>query len=177
MMERLASQIMEKPITPPLSAEEGVATILVNDLISERAKRLWEHEPYSTTQLSLDMRLEPSAVVRVSPEWLTRAFDMLVDNAVEAVKGQAVQKVTISMRRSEGIVEILVSDTGPGIRADVMEKLFLEPIPKAPSERGLGVGLLMAQTIVQTYGGEILVGSTGPEGTTMIMRLPAVPTQ
>ena len=102
---------------------------------------------------------------------------MLVDIAVEAAKGQAAQQVTISTRRSEGNIEILISDTGPGIRADVRDKLFLEPIPKAACEKGLGVGLLMAQTIVQTYGGEILVGNTGPEGTTMIIRLPSAPAQ
>jgi signal transduction histidine kinase len=34
------------------------------------------------------------------------------------------------------------------------------------------MGLVMAQTIVQTYGGEVVVGSTGPNGTTMVIELP-----
>ena len=36
------------------------------------------------------------------------------------------------------------------------------------------MGLLIAQTIVQTYGGEIRVEDTGPEGTTMVIWLPVV---
>jgi two-component system response regulator PhcR len=65
-----------------------------------------------------------------------------------------------------------VSDTGPGIPEEIRGKIGLASIEKPEDARGMGKGLLMAQTIVHTYGGEIEVASTGPTGTTMVIRLP-----
>ena len=110
--------------------------------------------------------------MRASPEWLRRAFDILVDNAVEAVAELGVRKIVIGTRAANGGAEIFVSDTGPGIPEEIRAKIGLEVIEKPEDAKGLGMGLLMAQTIVQTYGGEIRVGSTGPTGTTMVIWLP-----
>jgi signal transduction histidine kinase len=45
-------------------------------------------------------------------------------------------------------------------------------VEKPEDAKGLGIGLLIAQAIVQTYGGDIQLESTGPTGTTMAIRLP-----
>jgi len=50
--------------------------------------------------------------------------------------------------------------------------LFHEQIKKPKGTKGLGMGLLMAQTIAQTYGGEIRVETTDPTGTSMVVSLP-----
>jgi C4-dicarboxylate-specific signal transduction histidine kinase len=50
--------------------------------------------------------------------------------------------------------------------ADIAQ-ILSEPVKKAKGTKGLGMGLLFAQTIVQTYGGDIRVISTGPGGTVM----------
>jgi len=171
-IERLANQILEKPIVPPLSREEGTGWVMLNDLVGERARQLWQNDPYRQAQLRLDLQLPASATVWASPEWLRRAFDVLVDNAVEAVAGREVREVTIGTRMANGGAEIFVSDTGPGIPEEIRAKIGLEPIEKPEDARGLGMGLLMAQTIVQTYGGELRVDSTGPTGTTMAVWLP-----
>jgi len=172
-IERLATQILEKPITPPLSTEAGLEPVSLSALISERARQLWQNDPYKPVRLRLDLQLHDSATARVSPEWLRRAFDMLVDNAVEAVSGREIQEITVGTRASRGGLEIFVSDTGPGIPEETRAKIGLEIIEKPEDAEGLGMGLLMAQTIVQTYGGEIRVESTGPMGTTMVIWLPS----
>ncbi len=172
MIERLASRILEKPMTLPLSAEEGLESVAVNELIGERAEQLWQNDPYKKAELRPDLQLSGLATVRVSREWLRRAFDVLVDNAVEAVSDREVQVITIGTRAANGGAEILVSDTGPGIPEETRSKIGLDFIEKPEDARGLGMGLLMAQTIVQTYGGEIRVEATGPTGTTMAIWLP-----
>ena len=80
--------------------------------------------------------------------------------------------MTIATRQTDGWVEIAVSDTGKGIPEDVLSKLFTEPIKKPKGSKGQGVGVLMAQTIIQAFGGEIVVESTSPAGTTLAIRLP-----
>lgn len=171
-IERLASQILDRPITPPLSTEEGVEPIALNALIGERARQLWQNDPYREATLRLNLELAEQATVQVSPEWLRRAFDILVDNAVEAVADRPRRDITIGTRLAAGGAEILVSDTGPGIPEEIRARIGLERIEKPEDAPGLGMGLLMVQTIVQTYGGEIRVDATGPTGTTMVIRLP-----
>jgi PAS domain S-box-containing protein len=172
MIERLVTKLFEKPITPPLSAEEGVESVTPNALIGERARQLWQNDPYKVVELRLELCLPEAATVWASPEWLRRAFDVLVDNAVEAVANREVRKITIGTRAAYGGAEILVSDTGPGIPEEVQARIGLECIEKPEDAQGLGMGLLMAQTIVQTYGGDIRVKSTDPTGTTMAIWLP-----
>jgi len=172
MIERLTNRILEKPITPPLTAEEGVVLVPLNDLIQERTRKLWVNEPYKRVKLTLELALEPTATTHSSPEWLRRALDILIDNAVEATADQVERQVTISTRRVGNRAEILIADNGKGIPEEILPKLLQEPIGKSKEVKGLGMGLLFAHTIVQTYGGEIRVGSTGPTGTTMIILMP-----
>lgn len=171
-VERLANKILEKPIVPPLSREEGVAVVALNDLVGERARQLWQNDPYRKAELQLDLQLPGLATVGASPEWLRRAFDILVDNAVEAVADREQRIITISTRVAGRGVEIWVSDTGSGMPKETQDKIGMEFIEKPEDAKGLGMGLLMARTIVQTYGGEIRVASTGPTGTTMVIWLP-----
>jgi len=173
MIERLATQVLEKPITPPLSSEAGLKLVSLSTLVSERARQLWQSGRYKgVAALQLDIQLSDSITVWISPEWLRRAFDILVDNAVDAVAGCPVQEITIGTRSAGMGAEIFVSDTGSGISKEVQAKIGLELIEKAQDAEGLGMGLLMAQTIVQTYEGRIWVASTGPTGTTMVIWLP-----
>jgi len=171
-IERLAAQIQEKPIIPPLSSEEGVVPFAINDLVGERARQLWRNDPYRETELRLDLRLDNAAKVRASPEWLRRAFDILADNAVEATAGCEVRCVTVVTRPADGGVEIAISDTGRGIPPEVQSRLFERQIDRPQEAKGFGIGLLIAQAIVETYGGKIDVESTGPTGTTMTIWLP-----
>ncbi|MBN1991725.1 MAG: GAF domain-containing protein [Anaerolineae bacterium] len=171
-IERLAAQILKKPITPPLSTEAGMELVSINELVSERAKQLWQNDPYKKTVLCFDLQLPAHLTLWLSPEWLRRAFDILVDNAVKAVDGCKIQEIIIGTQLTNAGVEISVSDTGSGIPQELRDKIGYEPIQKPDEAKGLGMGLLMVQTIVQTYGGEVRVAVTGPKGTKMVIWLP-----
>ena len=172
MIERLSNRILEKPITAPLSAEEGAVSISLNKLIQERVNSLWTHDLYKPVKLDLKFMLEDSATVRASPEWVQRAIDILIDNAIDAMQGIPKPHLTISTRRLGNRAEVLLRDNGHGIPVEVQERLFQKPIHKSKGEKGQGMGLLFAQTIIQTYGGEIRVKETGVRGTVMVISLP-----
>ncbi|CAG1020517.1 C4-dicarboxylate transport sensor protein DctB [Methylococcales bacterium] len=171
-IEHLAKLILAKPITPPLSAETGVEPVSVGELISERARLLWQYDQYKKAVLKLEIQCPDSVTVFASPVWLRRVFDILVDNAVDAIADSGPHVVTIGTRVTSGRVEMFVSDTGSGIPEDIKSRIGLERIEKPQDPRRLGVGLLMAQVIAQTYSGEIYVESTGHSGTTVVMSLP-----
>lgn len=68
-----------------------------------------------------------------------------------------------------------MSDTGTGIPNDLNVKLFKAPMTKAKDEKGSGLGLFLANSIIRVYGGWLEVRSTGLEGTTMALWLPLEP--
>jgi len=53
--------------------------------------------------------------------------------------------------------------------------LFIDQIEKPEGSKGLGMGLLMVQAIIQTYGGEIRVKRPTQQGTAMLIQLPLEP--
>jgi GAF domain-containing protein len=170
---RSAEQILEKPITPPLSSQEGVTSVRTNEFVRKCTERLWYNEPYKLTHLQpLDLRLDESATIRVSEAWLRQAFEIVIDNALEAMLEMPDKQLVIGTREKARHAEIYVTDRGRGIPPDALENLFRKPIDKPQGAKGMGVGLLFVREIMQVYSGEINVGATGPEGTTMLLALP-----
>ena len=168
----MALLIQQHPITAPLTSEESVRSVLVNALLRERFRQLWEHGSYKSVTLRLDFELPGTSAVRANPDWLIRALDVLVDNAIEAMEDIKGSVLTVGSRRDNKFVHIEISDTGKGIPAGVRKKLLQQRIEHFGDSKALGLGLLMARLIVQVYGGDISCQSTGPSGTTMVISLP-----
>jgi GAF domain-containing protein len=171
-----AVQVHERRITVPLGTEESTQRVVMNDLIHERLLQLWQDEPYNKIDGPfLEMATTPNLAVWASPEWLRLALDLLVDNAVEAMQRSAVRRLTVTTQQMDDTIEIAIRDTGPGIDPKLLPQLFTERTEQPQREGHLGRGLLMVQAIVQTYHGDIDVGETGPNGTTMVLSLPLSP--
>jgi GAF domain-containing protein len=168
-IERQVQKILDRPITPPLSDREGVESVSINNLIAERIKQLRQNPPYNKITYKLDFRLADGATVLASAQWLRQVVDILVDNAIRAMSKAANKQLTISTRRGIGGVDIEFADKGHGIAKDLQSRLFNERIAMTD---GLGMGLLMASTIVQVYGGRIHLASPMPENTSFVVWLP-----
>ena len=101
-----------------------------------------------------------------------RAVINVVDNGVEALKGEASRgnQLTVSTRVSGDRFEIRVSDTGCGIPGDVMDRIF-EPLFSTKTS-GVGLGLSIVKNIMQQHGGGIEIQSQAGEGSTVTLWLP-----
>ena len=97
---------------------------------------------------------------------LRQAFTNLVQNAIESMpKGGE-----LSVRSSLGdFIEVSISDTGPGIAENIVDKIFLPFF--TTKDRGTGLGLSIVQKIIVSHGGNIFVDS-GNNGTTFRIRFP-----
>jgi C4-dicarboxylate-specific signal transduction histidine kinase len=87
----------------------------------------------------------------------------LVRNAIEAIDaaGAAERRVVLSASQgAEGMVEIQVRDTGPGLTAAAAEKVF-EPFYTTKSE-GIGIGLALSRSIVDAHGGRLWADASSP---------------
>lgn len=168
----LAMLVQHHPITTPLSTEEGMRSILVNTLVQERMKQLWESEANRSVALRFNFMLPSAATVRANPDWLTRALGVLVDNAIEAMESSHEKILSVSSQLAGKTALIKITDTGKGIAPDILDEILQKPIKHPKGTKQLGLGLLMVRMIVQVYGGDIRCESTGPMGTTMVLSLP-----
>lgn len=118
----------------------------------------------------LDFRLP---AVAADGNHLKQIFINLVMNALQAMEGGGTLLVRTSMLDGD-TVEAEIADTGAGIPAEAVEKIF-EPFytTKKPGE-GTGLGLFITRKIVELYGGTIKVRSMPGQGTTFFIRLPIV---
>jgi two-component system sensor kinase FixL len=86
----------------------------------------------------------------------------LIRNAVQAMSEQADKRLAIrSALRPDGLVEISVGDSGTGIAQEQFETLF-SPFHSSKPD-GLGIGLSISRTIVESHGGKIWAENQ-PEG-------------
>jgi len=171
-ISELARLVEQHPITAPLSSEEGAGSVLVNALLRERIGQLMEDARYKYLKVKFELTLQEDSTIRVSPEWLKKALDVLVDNAAEGMKDSSEKSLTIGTVLSGNLVEIRIEDKGRGVPDSIRSVLLKERIEKPKGSKGLGMGLLMAQCIVQTFDGEIRLESTSPSGTVMVINLP-----
>jgi signal transduction histidine kinase len=112
--------------------------------------------------------LSSAGRAKVDPEQLRQALENLVRNAVEATPEGG--RVSIVTRRRGKFHEIEVTDTGKGIEAGDLPRLF--DLYFTTKTEGTGVGLAVAQQVVTAHGGTIEVDSPPGRGTTMTIKLP-----
>lgn len=108
---------------------------------------------------------------RAHPVLLARTLHVLYENAIHA---SAPRRPTIATRAriDGGRVVIEVADDGPGVPADVAQKIF-EPLFTA-RPGGSGLGLALARRIAAAHGGSIgLAATPGAAGATFLLELPA----
>lgn len=126
--------------------------------------------------LSLNVDPVPDCCVAIDADRLRRLFVNLVDNAIKYTPHGG--DVRITGRRENGTIEILVTDTGPGIAASHLPHLFERFYRVDPARRGTegtGLGLAICRSIVERHHGSIRLDSAPGRGTTVRIELPVEP--
>lgn len=116
--------------------------------------------------IALDMRFEIGLpIIQADDLRLMQVLENLIGNAIKFSPAGA--RVTVSTRSDAGFIRCDVSDTGPGIAAQDMGKLFVEyaQLKNLPTgnEKSTGLGLAISKELITRHGGEI-GAQNGPEG-------------
>lgn len=118
--------------------------------------------------VAVDMKLEVPVVV-ADPELLHQALLNLVRNAVDAMVERGGGRLALTMRDGR----VVVSDTGPGLPEEVIDRIF-NPFFTTRST-GTGLGLAIVHRIIDAHGGTIAVHNDPQHGGAVFnLELPAV---
>lgn len=153
-------------LVPRLAPVE--VTALLEQVSASMRRRLRERRQ----RLVLDAAPGMAPAV-VDPELLRRILENLLDNCVKYAREGSVVRLQAVRSGAEGL-ELRVYDEGPGIPAEMRERIFdrhvrLEP---ARSERGHGFGLAFCRLAAEAHGGRVWVEDNPPSGSAFCVWLP-----
>ena len=125
-------------------------------------------------QIEVLTRVETGLTVAGDRDRLRQVLANLIDNAVKYTPPGG--RVTVSARADGPDVRIEVSDTGIGIAAHDLPRIWerLYRGDQSRAERGLGLGLSLVRAIVRAHGGTVDVATEPGHGSTFTVRLPRV---
>lgn len=153
--------------------------LLLGPLIEEAARGAVRH---SQVELSLKIA-EDLAPVEADPVQIDQVVSNLCVNAVQAMKDHG--RLRVAAENADGwkgassgspfdgpVIIVTVTDTGGGIPAEVLPRIW-EPF-FTTKQKGTGLGLATVYAVVKKHGGNITVDSVPGMGTTFTLTLPAV---
>jgi signal transduction histidine kinase len=150
-----------------------LASSSLADLISDTLESFSELASRQGVKLEghVDSNVDP---VQMDTQRIGRVLNNLVGNALRHTPAQG--GVTVMVRRTEIGVEVTVSDSGEGIRAEdlphVFESFYRGEKSRSRSTGGAGLGLAISRGIIHAHGGEISVQSQPGRGSQFIFTLP-----
>ncbi len=115
------------------------------------------------------MSLSPDLRVSADPTEIGRIVSNLLDNAVRYGTGPSSSAVAVTTRAVDRHAVVEISDNGPGLSADDLERIF-EPFyrvhPEVTSAPGSGLGLAIARSLAERNGGRLTAASQPGSGAT-----------
>jgi signal transduction histidine kinase len=151
---------------PPEPAVFPLAPLVLEVLENER-------EAAAPARAEFAADVPDGLAVRADADQLFRVLSNLIRNAAQAIEASGrAGRVSVSASEQDGVSEIRIADTGPGLPLKARENLF-QPFRGGVRQGGTGLGLVIAAELVKGHGGTLALEETGPRGSTFRITLPA----
>ncbi|HSD90024.1 MAG TPA: HAMP domain-containing sensor histidine kinase [Kofleriaceae bacterium] len=138
---------------------------LITDALALSHSRFVEHH------IELQLPPVPGFVVRGRASQLQQVLLNLLGNAHDAVEGERDAWVRLDAKRTDGWIELAVTDSGPGIPPRYRDRIFEPFFSTKPPDRGTGLGLSLSRGIVESHHGTLVLDPHSPH-TRFVVRLP-----
>jgi two-component system NtrC family sensor kinase len=160
------------------SRKQDLGELTHTDLwdVVEKSVKLIELQSKSKGIL-IELGPRASSPVIVSSGALSQALCNLLQNSIDAISEKLKSdplfpgKIGIAVNRRDGMVQLTISDNGPGIRPEIQSQVFNPRFTTRDPEIYSGMGLTTAFTIVSDHHGSLEILSQLGSGTTAILRL------
>lgn len=132
---------------------------------------------YQTQRKNITLELDiasPLSTIEVDPGRMTQVLTNILDNALRHTPEG--RQIILAVKQVQGQIEISIQDSGPGITAQDVNRIFDRFYRTDPSRQredgGSGLGLAIAKSIVQAHGGQIKAESEPGKGLKIMIALP-----
>lgn len=144
----------------------------ISSLVGERIELMAKNAERKEIRLIADLQKVTDSLF--DADRMRQVVDNLLSNAIKFSPSGSV--VNVACGQAGRILDITVTDQGPGIPSEDLDRLFdsFEKLSAQPTggEKSTGLGLSIVKSIVDAHGGEIEVDSEVGRGTTFIVHLP-----
>jgi signal transduction histidine kinase len=120
--------------------------------------------------LEIELKVDPDCTFYFDSSYLNRIVGNLVKNAIQSIPENQHGKLTLEVRKDNDSILISVKDNGKGMSASEADKIFTPYFSTKVS--GLGLGLPIVKSMVESGRGRIEFHSVAGEGTTFLVTLP-----
>jgi signal transduction histidine kinase len=117
---------------------------------------------------------EASKPAAMAPDALKQVLLNLVQNAREAVmqSGKGIPRIVMDVHEANDDIAIRVSDNGPGVPDELRTRIFDPFFTTKSAVDGVGLGLFVAEGLVRSAGGRLLLDGNSSSGATFVIELP-----
>jgi signal transduction histidine kinase len=171
--ERIALIVRQiADVSAPRSADPELLDI--NELVQTTCSFIRFDKRFRNIPIMPDLDHDLPAV-RAVADHLTQVLMNLLINAADAMQEVAGRKpmVRVATRRTNGVINLSVSDNGQGMDSTVRAHVFEQSFTTKPAGKGRGIGLYLCKTLIEEIGGRIDLESTVGAGTTVRVSLPS----
>jgi signal transduction histidine kinase len=155
-------------------APAGFEVVALADVIA-RVREIAQPR-LSRANIDLDVSLaEDLPPILADATQLEMAILNLVTNALDAMPGGGTLSIAAQVR--DEIVRLEVADSGPGIPAELMDRVFDAWVTTKPKGRGTGLGLAIVRDVVKAHGGSVSARNQSTAGAVVVVDLPAAAVQ
>jgi two-component system C4-dicarboxylate transport sensor histidine kinase DctB len=152
-------------------SEAPVAPVLLSRVVADTQAMVAAELKDRGIELEVD--IEPAKLSVLAEESAIGSVVVnLVRNAVDAVHDTPAPLVTIRARAEGDRAIVTVSDNGPGIRADILARMFEPFVTSKPAGAGLGLGLVISDQLVRAGGGTLVANNRAGGGACFTVNLP-----
>jgi signal transduction histidine kinase len=165
---RRLNAIIEEFLSFSKSRRLELSNFSVTEVLQKIVSLIAEEAKSKGITLETKWRLSP-AVIPMDMNKLQQAFLNFIKNAMESITGQGTITIAVD-KENKNYLLVSITDTGCGMTAEEIEKIFSPEY--TTKEKGLGLGIPLATEIVRGHGGDVRVISRRGAGTTFEIILP-----
>ena len=169
LQDMISNMLLSDKLSTPYVEDLELENISVKMLIEDASSMFYEIEKRLKVVTEI-----PDITLKVDKYKLSLAIKNLIDNAIKY--GGKERLIELSVIKENSSISIQVEDFGAGIDANklkkIMKPLYRGRVAKEKSASGFGLGLAIAQKIIEAHGGTLEIESELNKGTRFILIMP-----